>query len=646
MAQRRAAAQAGASLPALVDRLTDKRAAALDPTLMAELKGRCKASSEWRQVRLLALNAAAELFQRSKAFRTAVAGRFAQLLELVVGHREGAALPPPAPAAQDLRSRALELVERWAADHGDWHKQLALGHSYLKNTLQMRFPEIDARAAARRAAEAEAAERERAAATARFAALAGGEWEEGRAEYEALLGQMEEAFALLAGGEGGAGRAAAGGGGAAPSDGSGLAAAAAELWEDDDDGVEWEDVATEGEESTGDAAAATQSAPGAAAAGGAGSAGDAVLEALHGSYLLVHNRALPRVQEWLRVIVRAEGGQPRQREALLRHATDLKARLVTAAERFLALGLDLAALAERQRARQEQQHAAAAAEREWEQERQRQRAAAAAEREWEQERQRQRAAGAGADPQRGGGGVGAASSDNPYATLIDPAAPRPQPQRPSSMGRTRPEKAAQPPSGAQPSLPEDYWDTGAAAWAGGSAMEVNNHWGPVDAHRELPRERMEELFMYVPEREREQQAAHVRQQVQQLQQERSRQRQEQERRQRERQQREQQDAAAQLASMAPLLGAVPRAAQRAQDRAYNEAVIGGALIDEQLAQALAEGAAGGGAVRGEPAPKRRKKQSSVRERLEARVRRAGRAADEERAAEDAEAWRDRGANRF
>lgn len=31
-------------------------------------------------------------------------------------------------------------------------------------------------------------------------------------------------------------------------------------------------------------------------------------------------------------------------------------------------------------------------------------------------------------------------------------------------------------------------------------MEIANHWGPVDAHKELPPERLEELFMYMPER--------------------------------------------------------------------------------------------------------------------------------------------------
>lgn len=72
--------------------------------------------------------------------RTGLLSFHPQFLELAVGFREGRPLPPPAAAATSLRERALELVERWAAEHGGRHGQLSLGHHYLKNTLKMQVP--------------------------------------------------------------------------------------------------------------------------------------------------------------------------------------------------------------------------------------------------------------------------------------------------------------------------------------------------------------------------------------------------------------------------------------------------------------------------------------------------------------------------
>jgi hypothetical protein len=44
------------------------------------------------------------------------------------------------------------------------------------------------------------------------------------------------------------------------------------------------------------------------------------------------------------------------------------------------------------------------------------------------------------------------------------------------------------------------WDSesNAPQYVSGHGLEVANHWGPVDAHRQLPAERIDELFLYQP----------------------------------------------------------------------------------------------------------------------------------------------------
>ena len=76
------------------------------------------------QVRLLALEVVDELFGRSKHFRGLLAARFTHFLELVVGYKGEAPLPPPPAAAVALRARALEVLERWHAAHGAKYKQV------------------------------------------------------------------------------------------------------------------------------------------------------------------------------------------------------------------------------------------------------------------------------------------------------------------------------------------------------------------------------------------------------------------------------------------------------------------------------------------------------------------------------------------
>ena len=76
------------------------------------------------QVRFHALKVFEELVPRSVAFRSLVAQQFSELVELMVGHRTSAPLPPPAADAGCLREFGLECIERWSEDDGAIHQQV------------------------------------------------------------------------------------------------------------------------------------------------------------------------------------------------------------------------------------------------------------------------------------------------------------------------------------------------------------------------------------------------------------------------------------------------------------------------------------------------------------------------------------------
>ena len=103
-------------------------------------------------MRLLGLEVCAELFARSRLFRSLLASKFTIFLERILGFRIQTPLPGPPAAAQRLRTRALELLERWNAEQGTRHPQIALGYAYVRGSLGFEFPEVDARGAAQEAA--------------------------------------------------------------------------------------------------------------------------------------------------------------------------------------------------------------------------------------------------------------------------------------------------------------------------------------------------------------------------------------------------------------------------------------------------------------------------------------------------------------
>ncbi|KAI3444404.1 hypothetical protein Pfo_001069 [Paulownia fortunei] len=84
---------------------------------------------------------------RSKLFRSLLVENLDQLLSLSIGFRRNHPLPAPASVASVLRSKAIELLEKWNESFGIHYRQLRLGYDYLKNTLRFQFPNLQANAA-------------------------------------------------------------------------------------------------------------------------------------------------------------------------------------------------------------------------------------------------------------------------------------------------------------------------------------------------------------------------------------------------------------------------------------------------------------------------------------------------------------------
>jgi hypothetical protein len=563
------------ALADLVERATSQRQDAIDPDLLNKIKSTCKNSDaairtvydllyiclkkSHSQVRLLALDISAELFHRSALFRSLLAEKFPQFLGLTLGFKINEPLPAPTEIAGRLRQRALELIEKWHTDYGTRYAQLALGYSYIRDTLRFEFPQLDTRRASEAEAQREREARAQEIAQQRYQRLLV-EWQGQVIEYKSLLNQFSEAFALLD-------KEAPD-----PRRNNRDNSATVRGRKEEEGEEQWEDIVPEEGQIVGNAAA-PKAAEGldayAAIADDDGnldtvqlasrnnntplwnkneidSALESIIETLDGLYKLICNQALPGVQETLRITIRAEAGVPGeaqhiQRERLLRAATSIKAELAAAKERFEGAHLDLAALAQAQARRRK--------ERERRDERR------------NQEKQRQQKIIREKEEKNK-----ELEIVNPYKFIKDPAAPRKpflapgrsdapriaitiapglqqrqkqrqqqqqqQQQEPfftdtnnnnKSLSKNTtaasilkksshlPESLRQSLVSRAPVLPAGpfirVWDSSTGG-SGGSVpppqfinsngLEVSNHWGPVDVHAEMPRERLDEMFLYAP----------------------------------------------------------------------------------------------------------------------------------------------------
>ncbi|EIE18629.1 hypothetical protein COCSUDRAFT_45128 [Coccomyxa subellipsoidea C-169] len=343
-------------LAEVIEKATDKRRLDVDPTALQQLKFLCKASDENvrsafdllldrlkaqdAQTRLHALEVCNLLFARSRAFRTAAAAQFPALLEASIGFRPARPLPGPTHLATQLRERALDAVERWNDNYGVFYQQarafhysIRLGVRYLKGVLKMKFPELRARAAA---AEAEARRREERAQQilqAKYRRIVA-DFGAGTAEIQSVLDQVHRCFELLR----------ADSPPAQPPPRLTSAPADEEDWEDVDADKDM-DAADEAEglADYGATEAPEELLTDAAAYGGVpllGRAPDpAVLENLHALQRELVNRHLPTLQEWLRVMVKADVGEAgseehTERERLMREAVNLRSGITLAQDRY------------------------------------------------------------------------------------------------------------------------------------------------------------------------------------------------------------------------------------------------------------------------------------------------------------------------
>lgn len=153
----------GGRVRALIEKATNSTVAHVDPRLLKAIKTVVRYSdSELRlaartlmdlmkrdhsQVRYLTLLIIDELFMRSKLFRTLVVENLDQLLSLSVGFRRNHPLPAPPAVASILRSKAIEFLEKWNSSFGIHYRQIRLGFDYLKTSLRLQFPNVQANAA-------------------------------------------------------------------------------------------------------------------------------------------------------------------------------------------------------------------------------------------------------------------------------------------------------------------------------------------------------------------------------------------------------------------------------------------------------------------------------------------------------------------
>lgn len=121
---------------------------------------------------------------RSKLFRTLIVEKFDQLLSLSVGFRNSLPLPAPPAVATTLRTKAIEFLEKWNLSFGLHYKEIRLGFDYLKNTLKLKFPDLQATAARRQRERLEREERTKEILRSKFESLRDG--------FGVLKGEIEE----------------------------------------------------------------------------------------------------------------------------------------------------------------------------------------------------------------------------------------------------------------------------------------------------------------------------------------------------------------------------------------------------------------------------------------------------------------------
>ncbi|QDZ20912.1 UV-stimulated scaffold protein [Chloropicon primus] len=92
-------------------------------------------SADSSATRLLALEVAHELFVRSKVFRDHMVESLNEILDLAVGIKAKAALPPPRGSAERLRQRTREVLAEWTTRFGAFYRPLGHAQRYVSSFL-------------------------------------------------------------------------------------------------------------------------------------------------------------------------------------------------------------------------------------------------------------------------------------------------------------------------------------------------------------------------------------------------------------------------------------------------------------------------------------------------------------------------------
>ena len=69
---------------------------------------------------------------RSHVFRELLVSRFQQLLEITIETDADQPLPPPYPAASQLKQQTLLAIQQWNEKFGPSYPKLKLGYEFLK----------------------------------------------------------------------------------------------------------------------------------------------------------------------------------------------------------------------------------------------------------------------------------------------------------------------------------------------------------------------------------------------------------------------------------------------------------------------------------------------------------------------------------
>ncbi|KAG0270973.1 hypothetical protein BGZ95_001303 [Linnemannia exigua] len=145
----------------------------LDPDQVKQVKSICKKSEvnvrtaydllmiqlkrKHAQIRYSSTQLIAELFQRSHVFRELLVADYPIFLQLTVGIHQHP-LPPPVVFAEKTKKLAISLTSEWHAKYGPVYKQIALGYEFLRYHLKVDFTNLvpvtdEARSAEQRAQE-------------------------------------------------------------------------------------------------------------------------------------------------------------------------------------------------------------------------------------------------------------------------------------------------------------------------------------------------------------------------------------------------------------------------------------------------------------------------------------------------------------